>query len=134
MPETPTSWSWPETVKQSAELGLMAKKLYLVLSTPVNGFAPVAAALEEHIQWQVKLEREGVMFAAGPLANDDETEWEGDGMFVYRAESRQAAIEIAENDPMHKSGARSFVVRPWLLNEGSYTVEVLYSAKSAELR
>ena len=28
---------------------------------------------------------------------------------------------------MHRRGARTFQVRPWLLNEGSYTLTVRYS-------
>jgi hypothetical protein len=28
---------------------------------------------------------------------------------------------------MHRSGVRRFRVRPWLLNEGSYTLTVRYS-------
>jgi hypothetical protein len=28
---------------------------------------------------------------------------------------------------MHKAGARSFTVRPWLINEGTVTVKLSYS-------
>ena len=48
-------------------------------------------------------------------------------MIIVRAASLAEAIVIAEADPMHSSGARRFHVRPWLLNEGSYTVTVRYS-------
>jgi hypothetical protein len=44
------------------------------------------------------------MFAAGPLSDDAELQWHGDGLFVYRAESR-AAAKLAEADPMHARGA-----------------------------
>ncbi len=69
------------------------------------------------------------MFAAGPMWTDDEQSWEGDGLVVVRAESRDAAIAIAERDPMHKAGARSFHVRPWLINEGTMTVRLDYSTQ-----
>jgi hypothetical protein len=32
----------------------------------------------------VRLEKEGIMFAAGPNWTDDEKSWEGDGMLVIR--------------------------------------------------
>ena len=90
---------------------------------------PVFANIEEHLKFQVELEREGVMFAAGPMWTDDEQSWEGEGLVVVRAETREAAIAIAERDPMHTSGARSFHVRPWLINEGSVTVRLDYSTQ-----
>ena len=41
--------------------------------------------------------------------------------------------EQAENDPMHKSGARKFRVRPWLINEGSVTVRINFSDCGGQL-
>jgi uncharacterized protein len=38
-----------------------------------------------------------------------------------------AATAIAAADPMHKSGARTFKIRPWLLNDGSITIRVTLS-------
>lgn len=131
MPDTRTSWA--DLVKYSEDHDLLAKKLYVVSSTATDGIAPVMENLDPHVEWQTQLEREGVMFAAGPLATDDEQYWEGDGMFVSRADSREAAVALAEKDPMHSSGARSFTVRPWLMNEGTYTVQVFYSGKRAEV-
>jgi hypothetical protein len=49
-------------------------------------------------------------------------------MVIIRADSLAHAREIAASDPMHVAGARSFTVRPWLLNEGRITVEVNFSS------
>ncbi|MET9881017.1 YciI family protein [Actinacidiphila glaucinigra] len=119
--------AWHELITWSQEHNLLAKKLYLVLSEPTGGLGPVLENLEDHVAFQTRLENEGVMFAAGPLSNDEETEWFGDGAFVYRAESRAEAVAVAECDPMHARGARSFVVRPWLLNEGTFGVRLFFS-------
>jgi uncharacterized protein len=73
------------------------------------------------------LEKEGIMLAAGPFASDDLQEWKGDGMFIYRADSLEAATKLAEGDPMHTNRARVFRVRQWLLNEGTYSVQLFYS-------
>ena len=54
-------------------------------------------------------------------------------MVIIRADSLEAAEEIAANDPMHESGARSYRVRPWLMNEGKMTIELTYSDKSMKV-
>jgi hypothetical protein len=62
------------------------------------------------------------MFAAGPMWTRRRAELgRREGLVIVRARLAQAAIAIAERDPMHKSGARSFQVRPWLINEGTLT-------------
>ncbi|WP_236841900.1 YciI family protein [Bosea sp. PAMC 26642] len=64
------------------------------------------------------------MFAAGPHWTDDEQRWDGEGMVVVRAASLAEAQAVAAADPMHQSGARSYRVRPWLVNEGTITVQL----------
>ena len=110
-----------------ASKGLLQKQLYVVFTTPTNGMGPVMENIEEHLQFQVSLEQRGIMLGAGPFWADDEHTWNGEGMVIIRADSLAHAKEIAETDPMHSSGARSFTVRPWLLNEGRVTVEVNFS-------
>jgi uncharacterized protein len=111
--------SWSDLVAESERRNLAAKKLYVVMSEPAGGKGPVLQNLADHLAYQTKLQEEGIMFGAGPLADDAEQEWPGDGLFIYRAESRAEAVKLAEADPMHARGARSFTVRPWLLNEGT---------------
>ncbi|WP_030910024.1 YciI family protein [Streptomyces sp. NRRL F-5126] len=119
--------SWNALRDLSEQKGLLAKQLFAVISTPTAGFGPITANLDPHLAYQAKLEEEGVMFAAGPLSSTDGSRWDGAGLFVYRAPSLAAAIALAEQDPMHASGARSFEVRAWMLNEGSLSVRVRYS-------
>ena len=123
-----TTMRWEDLVSYSQEHDLLAKRLYVVSSTPTQGLGPVLENLDGHVEHQTRLEVSGVMFAAGPLASDDLQEWLGEGLFVYRAESMEEARRYAESDPMHAAGARSFTIREWLLNEGTYTVQVFYSA------
>ena len=113
--------------------GMLRKRLYVVFTTPTNGLEPVMAALKEHLAFQVELESKGIMFGAGPFWTEDEKEWKGDGMVVIRANSMAEANEIAASDPMHKSGARSYTIRPWLLNEGTVTVKITYSNGGREV-
>ncbi|MBB5166317.1 YciI family protein [Mycobacterium sp. AZCC_0083] len=127
---TEHTMKWSEMVEFADRHDLLGMRLYVISSKPTNGLGPVLQNLEEHIAYQTKLERDGIMFAAGPLASDDLTEWLGEGLFMYRAESIDEARQFAGADPMHGSGARAFTVREWMLNEGTYTVQVYYSAAS----
>lgn len=110
-----------------ASKGMLQKQFYMVHSTPTNGLGPVMQNLPVHLEHQCEMERTGVMLAAGPHWTDDENEWLGEGTFVIRANSLAHAKEIAAKDPMHQAGARSFKVRPWLINEGGLTIRVSFS-------
>ena len=113
--------------------GMLRKQLYAVFTKPTNGLGPVMANIGPHLEFQVKLERDGIMFGAGPFWADNEEDWHGEGMVIIRASSLADAKRIAGEDPMHKSGARSFTVRPWLMNEGSVTVKITYSDGKREV-
>jgi uncharacterized protein YciI len=113
--------------------GMLRKQLYVVFTKPTKGLDPVMAVIKEHLDFQIDLERRGIMFGAGPFWNDAEDGWEGEGMVIIRAGSLAEAKAIAASDPMHKSGARSYTVRPWLLNEGTLTVKLTYSDGKREL-
>ncbi|MFF3005677.1 YciI family protein [Kitasatospora sp. NPDC057940] len=125
--------AWDELVMFSREHELLAKQLYVIVSEPTAGLGPVLANLEEHLAYQAKLERDGVMFGAGPLANEAENEWLGEGIFMYRAGSRAEAVAFAEADPMHASGARRYTVRLWMLNEGAFSVQLFYSGGKPQI-
>ena len=126
--------TWNEMVDQCSDLGLLAKKLYVVFTSPVNGLGPIMEVLDEHLAYQNKIQDEGIMFGAGPFSDDAEQNWDGDGMVIIRADSMAAAKVIADNDPMHKAGARSYKIRPWLLNEGKVTVDLTFSNKSMAIK
>jgi len=123
-----------DIIAESKKRGYLAKQFYMVSTRPANGIGPVMDNLGPHLAFQEKLEREGIMFAAGPNWTDDEQAWEGDGTVVIRAESLAAAKEIAAGDPMHSSGARTFTVRPWFINEGSLGIELEFATGKFKLR
>lgn len=107
-------------------------QLYVVTSTAIS-LAAVKAKLAEHRAYLSDLEARDVLFGAGPLWTDDGQYFEGDGMLIYRAASVAAATAIAQADPMHSSGARTFKIRPWLLNDGSITIRVTLSEPERQL-
>ncbi|HLX01372.1 MAG TPA: YciI family protein [Trinickia sp.] len=133
MPMAETKITAQEIVALSKQEGFLAKQLYVIFTMPTNGLGPVMANIKAHLEFQTALEKQGIMFAAGPNWADDEKSWDGDGMVVIRAKSLAEAREIAERDPMHKNGARKFRIRPWLVNEGTVSVRLNFSKGSFEM-
>jgi len=66
-----------ETVVSASEIiGLSKREGFLVIFTkPTNGIKPGMDNIKEHLAFQVELEKEGTMFAAGPNWTDDEKSW-----------------------------------------------------------
>lgn len=89
--------------------------------------------MPDHLAYQAEREAEGTLVFAGPMSDESGEQMQGMGMIVYRASSFEHARELASNDPMHKTGARSFTLRKWLINEGSLTLSVRLSGQSVAL-
>jgi uncharacterized protein YciI len=109
----------------------LGKEMYLVVTRPVRS-PEIDKRLADHLAHQVELERRGIMFAAGPLYSRDSNLPEA-GMFVLRAGSFEEAEAIAEGDPLHAAGLRTFTLQKWRLNEGSITVKINYSDQTCEI-
>jgi uncharacterized protein YciI len=74
----------------------------------------------------VRLEKEGLLFAAGPLL-DERDRFNGVGLYVLRARSRAHARELADADPFHALALRTYRLQPWQVNEGAFIVKIDYS-------
>lgn len=125
--------AWADYRAQAKSRGALALELYVAQSTPAKGPDDVKAALPDHLAYQAELERKGQLAFAGPMSDETGEEMEGIGMIVYRAGSLDEARQLAEADPMHTSGARKFVLRRWMINEGSLTLNVGLSTGHNEL-
>lgn len=108
---------------------MLRKELWVITSRPARG-PGTRELLADHLDYQVRLEREGKLFGAGPIYAEDADVPEG-GMIILRAKDPAEAKEIADADPMHLHGARSYTVQKWLLNEGAMTFTVRYSDQTA---
>lgn len=102
----------------SRESDLVAEPMFIMRTvTGPKGMGPVLENMSEHLAYWADMERQRVVFAAGPVMPADLADpWSGEGLVIFRAESLEAARRIAEHDPMHAAGARTFELRPWLLN------------------
>ena len=125
--------AWDEYKKMAKERGSLALELYVVESTPAGTPEEVKANLQAHLAYQQVLESEGKLAFAGPLSDTTGELMQGTGLIIYRAESMDEARQIADADPMHASGARSFTLRKWLINEGSLSLNVGLSTQRVEL-
>lgn len=124
--------AWTEYKNAAEERGSLAYELFVALSTPVLAPDEVKKQLPAHLQYQSILEQSGTLAFAGPLSDLTGEQMEGMGMIVYRAESLEAAKSIADADPMHLSGARTYTLRRWMINEGSFQLDVKLSAQKVK--
>ena len=85
---------------------------------------------KQHLLWLKQHEQSGLLFGSGPLAPPKEEEqparFQG-GMFIFRVKTLSEAEAIAESEPFHMAGFRPYTIKPWRMNEGTFTVKVVHS-------
>ncbi|MEQ1649011.1 MAG: YciI family protein [Hyphomicrobiaceae bacterium] len=111
---------------------MLRKRLWVVITTAVAPREEIEKVLEAHLVHQIRLEKEGIMFGAGPLSTADGSPT-GTGMIIIRAESEAEARRIADQDPFHAKGLRTYTLQQWSLNEGRITLTIDYSDQSYRL-
>jgi len=116
--------AWNDYKAIAKDRGALALELYVAVSTPQKSPDEVKAVLPDHLAYIQRLEVSGQLMMAGPLSDETGTEMEGAGMLVLRTASMDEARSLAASDPMHSTGARSFTLRRWLVNEGTLSVSV----------
>ena len=105
---------------------MLHKRLYIIFSDPTGKTGDRRKIFPRHIEYQLKIEKQGILFAAGPFV-DGKGKPQGPGMIVVRAKSMAAAKRIAEADPFHKAGYRKFRIQAWEVNEGGFNLRVKFS-------
>jgi uncharacterized protein YciI len=111
--------------------GFLALELYVLIIEPLRG-PEIAKGLYEHIQRQIGLEKDGIMFGAGPLLDEGDVE-PNRGMVIIRASSFEEARKIADAEPYFRDGLRTYKLHRWKLNEGSMSFTVNYSDQSVSI-
>lgn len=107
--------------------GMLRLKLYVIFSHGKG--LDVTPYLADHLQYMVELEREGKLFASGPLGDPSKA----DGMTIVRAADDEEARKIALKDPFVVHGIRTFKIMPWTVMEGSLSVTVNFSDQTAKI-
>ena len=111
---------------------MLQKDLYVIFTRAIAPREEIMKMLPQHLERQVELEKQGILFAAGPMEPED-SDKPRTGMIIVRADSFEHANEIAMADPFHAAGLREFDVWNWSMNEGSFTVTINYSDKSVNV-
>ncbi len=120
----PATFAQPPNVESLANF-----RVWLIETVPAKP-EQFDAVIGEHLEYQFMLEREGIMFAAGPLLGPEDTAPSGPGLIAIRASSLEEAKRIADADPMHSSGTRTYSIRQWVINEGSMNVTIRLSGQN----
>ena len=79
--------------------------------------------LADHLEYLIGLEKQGKVFASGPMGAPEQR----NGMTIVRASDEAEARAIAENDPFAKAGIRDFRIEPWTVMEGSLSLTINFS-------
>jgi len=111
---------------------MLRKTLYVVLSKPLVAPDKLKPLLPAHLDFMIGLEKRGVVFASGPLA-DAETPPAGHGLTVLRVKDAKEARAVAEADPFFVNGLRAFELKEWTMMEGTLGLRVNLSDQSVEV-
>lgn len=125
--------AWEDYKATAKSRGALAMELYVVQSTAAAPPDQMQAVLPDHLAYQKQLEAEGKLFLAGPMSDETGEQMQGTGLIVYRAGSLQEASDLADADPMHAKGMRSYTMRKWLVNEGALTFSMALSEQSVSI-
>jgi uncharacterized protein len=111
---------------------MLRKKLYVLLSKPIVEPEKLQPFLSAHLEYMIGLEKRGLVFASGPLA-DSEGPPTGLGLTVLRAENAAEARALAEGDPFFINKLRTFELKEWTIMEGTLGLRVNLSDQTIEV-
>ena len=112
---------------------MLRKKLYVLISKPAVPPEKLQPFLMAHLEYMITLEKRGVIFASGPLADGGEGPPSGHGLTVLRAANAVEARALAEADPFFANGLRTFELKEWTIMEGTLGLRVHLSNQSIEV-
>ena len=111
---------------------MLRKKLYVVLSKPAVTPDKLQPFLSAHLEYMIGLEKRGLVFASGPLA-DGAGPPTGAGLTVLVPRTSNEARAFAEADPFFVNGLRTFELKEWTVMEGTLGVRVNLSDQTVEV-
>ena len=126
--------TWDEYGAKCRAAGNLAMEVFACFTTPARPGPPPPDVLSAHKSYLAGLEAEGKVFLAGPLSTEDGAFMSGAGLIVFAVSDLTTARDLAEDDPMHREGIRTFRLQAWRLNEGSPVPGLRLSDRSFDLR
>jgi uncharacterized protein len=116
----------PDLSVEELHARMLKKPLWVVITRAVVPLEEMKRHLKAHLEHQIRLEKSGVMYGAGPATKPGESA-ASFGLIIIRAKDEAEARRIADADPMHSSGARRYELYAWSLNEGRINVTLNFS-------
>jgi len=108
--------------------------MVIVFSEPSQKFkSEHAPLLESHLLFQIELENRGLLFAAGPMLEDDGLP-DGHGMTILNVASINEARKLWSEEPFHQAGLRTDTFQRWRLNEGGLNIKLGFSTGSFKIK
>ncbi len=111
---------------------MLGKKLWVIMTKRVVPLEEVQKHTKAHLLHQIKLEKDGIMYGAGPAVAPGASE-ASFGLIVIRAKDEAEARRIADADPMHKEGVRTYELYQWTMNEGRLNISIDFSDQTYRL-
>lgn len=104
--------------------GMLNKPLWAMVRR-VRDAEKLDAHLRAHLEWMIARERDGSLFASGPM-HDPEGRPSG-GLTILRAPDWGEARRLAEDDPLVQEGAVGYELHRWTVMEGGFRVSVRFA-------
>jgi uncharacterized protein YciI len=117
---------------QALRSRFLAKKLWVILTKRVASAEEMERHIPAHLQHQIALEKQGIMYGAGPCRPPGEPE-AAFGLIIIRAPDEKEARRIADSDPMHVAGVRKYELFQWTMNEGQLRIALNFSDQTYRL-
>ena len=111
---------------------MLRKQLWVVITKRVAPPEEMKKHLKAHLEHQISLEKQGIMYGAGPATVPGESE-AAFGLIIIRANNSDEARQIADRDPMHVAGVRTYTLYQWSMNEGRLNITLDFSDRTYRL-
>lgn len=127
----PSAFAQDSVMEEADKLDTgMGAELYFYVTRPKKSFEEVVKMLPAHMDFIHTIEDGGIMVMGGQTTIEGADDAGGYGLVVIRAKSFEEARKIAERDPMHTSGTRTFELFKWNINEGMVNIKLKFSDQS----
>ncbi len=103
---------------------MLQKSYYLMFRNVLDG-SRVPDLMLDHYRWLINLEKQGKVFASGPMFDKDGEK--SAGVTVFSTETWEEAEALAAEDPFCASGAMEFSLKRWQINEGRINIAIDFS-------
>ena len=111
---------------------MLRKQLWVIITERAVPPDEMNKHLKAHLEHQISLEKQGIMYGAGPAIVPGEKA-PAFGLIIIRAKDADEARKIADSDPMHVAGVRTYKLYQWSMNEGRLNITLDFSDRSYRL-